>query len=341
MKRLLRLLVLCALVFATAATVRAETMPLPRYIDSLDALRREAPAVRASQARLLIGTEVESPNGKFVADPSLLHAIAANDADAIRRLDATLAALRSLAPVQPAEGDVRVIERLRKQEESTAMKPGGEIGDGSIQTNDDAVEQWTKTIGKILKWIGRKIEELYDWVLSWWPHAGRADEQQGPFGGVGFVVIAVVIAIVAVLTLLALEVMRRSKPGARMPLAVSDPQSSRRDEDPLSRGANEWERYAAQLAAAGRIREAIRAWFHAVLVTLYAAGILHFRKGRTNWEYIALLAPALPWRGDFVQLTQRFEEEWYGHAESTADALDDCSARAKEILTRVRRGVAA
>ncbi|HWS73373.1 MAG TPA: DUF4129 domain-containing protein [Thermoanaerobaculia bacterium] len=337
MKRLLAALVLLALV----STLRAETIPLQRYIESLDALRHEAPAVRASQARLLIGTAVASPNGTFLADASLLHAVAAGGADAIPRLDATIAALRSVAPASAASADIAAIERLRKMEEAAAMRRGGEVGSATAPTNDDAVERWTTAVTKVLTWIGQKLQDFYDWVMSWWPRTRRPDEERSGFGAVPFVVIAIVIAIVGLLTLLAVEVMRRSKRGERAPLIVSDPQASRRDEDPLSRGANEWERYAAQLAAAGRIREAIRAWYHAVLVTLYAAGILHFRKGRTNWEYIALLAPELPWRGGFVQLTRRFEEEWYGHEESAIETLDDCSARAKEILANLRRGVAA
>ena len=335
-----RLLAALALLLAASA-LRAETIPLQRYIEQLDALRREAPALRASQARLLIGTEVASPNGTFLADASLLHAVAAGGADAIPRLDATIAALRSIAPAAAAPVDVAAIERLRKEEEAAAMQRGGEVDEAIVPTNDDVVDRWTKAVMKVLEWIGKKIQDFYDWVMSWWPRARRPDEDRSAFGGVPFIVIAIVIVIVGLLTLLALEVMRRSKRGERTPLVVSDPQASRRDEDPLSRGANEWERYAAQLAAAGRIREAIRAWYHAVLVTLYAAGILHFRKGRTNWEYIALLAPELPWRGAFVQLTRRFEEEWYGHEESTIETLDDCSARAKEILASVRRGVAA
>lgn len=328
------------LLLAAAPLVRAETMPLQRYIEALDALHREAPAVRAAQARLLIGTEVSSPNGTFTADASLLHAVAAGGVDAMPRLDATLAALRSIAPVAATNVDVAAIERMRKQEEAAAMKRGGEVGELEVPTNDDAIERWMKAVKKALTWLGDKIQELYDWILSWWPHERRADEK-APFGGVPIVVIVVVLAIVAVLAMLAFEVMRRSKRTERAPLAASDPQTSRRDEDPLSRGANEWERYAAQLAAAGRIREAIRAWYHAVLVTLYAAGILHFRKGRTNWEYVSMLAPALAWRGAFIELTRRFEEEWYGHDESSRDALADCSTRAKEILNVVRRGVAA
>jgi hypothetical protein len=113
--------------------------------------------------------------------------------------------------------------------------------------------------------------------------------------------------------------------------------TSTRDDDPLSRGANEWERYAAQLAAAGRLREAIRAWYHAVLVTLYGANILHYRKGRTNWEYVAAVGPEQAWRTQFIELTRLFEHQWYGSDDSSSDALDSCSAAARIVLNAVRR----
>ena len=74
-----------------------------------------------------------------------------------------------------------------------------------------------------------------------------------------------------------------------------------------------------------------------MLVALYGAAILHFRKGRTNWEYVATLPPTLPWRRGFIELTRRFELEWYGLAESTSEALDDCRGQARAILNTVAR----
>src|SRR5213078_2401362 len=152
---------------------------------------------------------------------------------------------------------------------------------------------------------------------------------------------AVAILIAIVIAILAWEALRKSRKRDKEVIESQTPIESARDADPLSRGANEWERYAAQLAAAGRTREAIRAWYHAVLVTLYAAAILHFKKGRTNWEYIAALSPELAWRGEFVTMTRRFEMEWYGRAQSNVDALDDAAGRARRILDTVRRKAAA
>jgi len=142
--------------------------------------------------------------------------------------------------------------------------------------------------------------------------------------------------IVLLILFLALEVRRRTRRASKTAIETSEPLGSRRDEDPLSRGATEWERYAAQLAAAGRFREAIRAWYHAVLVTCYSTGVLHFRRSRTNWEYVSALAPSLDWRPEFIDLTRGFEREWYGADRSTPDALDDCQRRAKTIIENVR-----
>jgi hypothetical protein len=152
-----------------------------------------------------------------------------------------------------------------------------------------------------------------------------------------WIVTAVVALIVIGILILAVEVTRRTRRAAAQTLTSNAPLRSARDDDPLSRGATEWERYAIQLAADGRFREAIRAWFHAVLVTCYASGVLHFRKGRTNWEYIASLPPSTAWRPELMRLTQRFEKAWYGSEQSTRDDLDDCSVRAQAILDELHR----
>ena len=86
------------------------------------------------------------------------------------------------------------------------------------------------------------------------------------------------------------------------------------------------------------MREAIRAWYHAVLVTLYRAGILHYRKGITNWEYVSALSPAHEWRPFFVSMTRLFDREWYGRHETTNDVLDSCAADARAIMGAIREG---
>jgi hypothetical protein len=338
----MRARLLLALFLTAAAAHGATVIPLAQYVGSLTHIKtlldaRDAASAR-DEARTLATYEVDSPSGRFAADASLLNAIA-HTGRADSRLDATIAALRDAAPqTNGTSTDRELLERLRRAETPDELRSGGEI---SVVTPDNEhVETFAKKIARALRWLWKKIEQFYDWIMSWWPQE-RVQKLTEASGGTAWLVGAVVLLIVAMLAILAFEVVRRSRKRIAVPVAESNPISSKEDDDPLSRGANEWERYAEQLAAAGRIREAIRAWYHAVLVTLYGSGILHFRKGRTNWEYISALAPDLIWRAEFVRLTRRFEEEWYGHDASNVEALDDCSRKAKRIIDSVRRRAAA
>ena len=202
-----------------------------------------------------------------------------------------------------------------------------------VDTDVPFVRRVWEALAAAVEWIAERLAALVDWLLDFLPRNDAKDKGAG--GGIGGIVTFIAALIVLLLIALALQVLRRGR-GAEV-IAAADVPLESRDADPLSRGTTEWERYAAQLAAAERWREAIRAWYHAVLVTLYSGGILHFRKGKTNWEYIASLAPSLAWRGEYVELTRRFEQEWYGARESSADAYDDCSERAARILGEIRK----
>ncbi|HVR40218.1 MAG TPA: DUF4129 domain-containing protein [Thermoanaerobaculia bacterium] len=339
-----RIVIALALLFA--ATV-ASAMPLGDYVAALESIRGSVAsndlATARNRAQQLRGITIESPDGNFVADASLLSEVLdaqAKRAMILARLDATIGALRNASPQHTGTVDPKLLERLRAEEAAQTLQRGGEVLPVPRHTQPLAVRV-VEMVAKALEWIWDKITRFFDWLLEFWPKSKTAKDGGGT-PALRWIVIVVVIAIVALLTILAIEVVRRGRRRTEEPSAESTELASKRDEDPLSRGANEWEVYAAKLAAAGRIREAIRAWYHAVLVTLYGAGILHFRKGRTNWEYVSALASDLAWRPEFVSLTRRFELEWYGHVESTGDALDDCSESAQEILDSVRhrRGAA-
>jgi hypothetical protein len=323
---------LLALLFATTANA----MTLNDYIASLERMRNEPRDVAAAEAKSLIGTQVEAPAGRFTADSSLLDSIANKRADALPRLDATISALKSTRGAQATGIDPKLLEHLRDEERVNELQRGGEVLSPPSESNNTVLDPVADGIRKAFEWIADKLADFFDWLEKLWPKE-PSQEMPKASGGVPFAVTALVIAIVVVLLIVALEVLRRSKRAKVDPIATSDPISSKRDEDPLSRGATEWERYAAQLAAAGRIREAIRAWYHAVLVTCYSAGFLSFRKGRTNWEYVSMMRAEVAWRPQFADLTRKYEREWYGRAESTPEALDACSERAQTILGAIRR----
>ena len=333
-----RLLFLLALFVSTAAAA-APRITLADYIRTLEGIESELAANRLDGAKrealLLLEAEVVWARGTFAADASLVDAIRnAQRADGPHRarLILTIQELRRAGGMEVTGSNRRLLEQIAAEQEPPALPRGGNIVTRPAQDLPFA-ERIATSIADIFRWIWKKLKALLDWFLELLPR------QRGPGGGTAglhWIVWAVVAAIVLLILGLAVSVLRKSRRGETV-VAKSTPLASKRDEDPLSRGASEWERYAAELTASGQYRAAIRAWYHAVLVTCYAAGILHFRKGRTNWEYVASLPPSLAWRPEVIELTRRFEKEWYGAAESTPDALDDCAERAMRILDALRR----
>ena len=329
MKRLLAILLLANPL--SAMTVR-------EYARSLDRLRSLLASKQIQQAHVeateLMGKDVD---GGFQVDDTLMRSVieaTTGDIKLISRLAITSAQLRAASTGAVSPADQKLLQELEKQQTAEALKPGGEVFSRELE-NASIFTRISEAIGKAFDWIGEKLSDFFDWLKKFWPDIKMPKER--PTAGMRWIVGTIVAIIAVIIGALAFEVIRRSKRRAAEVMVESAPVSSARDADPLSRGANEWERYAAQLAAAGRMREAIRAWYHAVLVTLYGTGILTFRKGRTNWEYVSTLTPSIPWRGDFVKLTRRFEHEWYGSANSSADALTECRGVAREILNQVRR----
>jgi len=329
---------------ATAAAEPAaprQRLTLDQYAAALERLHslvatNQLDAAHA-EAKSLTGAEVSSPLGPFVADDVLL-----DDASRITRVDRalldrlalTIAELHAAGAGRATPPDPKLLREVAREQHVAGFVPGGEVA--TTAKNTSLLERIADSIAEMVKWIGEKLGKLIDWLIDLLPR--NAPSEKNSTGGIRWMVVAVVVTIVLLILGLAIEVIRRSRRGRTQAVQSSEPIGSTRDDDPLSRGATEWERYAAQLAAAGRFREAIRAWYHAVLVTCYGAGILHFRKGRTNWEYVASLAPSIVWRPELIELTRRFEQEWYGAEQSSSEVHDECGGRARRILEALQRG---
>ena len=332
MKRILLLL------FAALPSLAQQVIGVGDYVTRLERMQQllvsNQLAAAQSEARNLAEVDVDSPQGRFHADVSLLHAIAnakRADVQLQSRLAVTIDELRRATPIDHAPADPKLLQRVASEQEVPELAPGGVI---PIEPKSmPLTEQIAQSIANAWEWIIDKLGRLLDWIVDLFPSSAR---RGGATGGMRWIVAVVVALIVLLIIFLALDTRRRARAKSKAALETSEPLGSKRDDDPLSRGASEWERYAAQLAQAGRFREAIRAWFHAALVSCYAAGVLHFRKSRTNWEYVAALAPTLDWRPEFISLTRRFEREWYGAQQSTIDAYDDCQRRARAVIDGVR-----
>jgi hypothetical protein len=248
-----------------------------------------------------------------------------------------------IAPAPAAAGvspDRALLEKLRREQALPELPAGGRLPDPGLSTGN-----LLETLVDFLRPAGRTVaawwERFWKWLLRWLEGLVSGTPHRHPLFSLWSVEVLVVILAVAMLALAARAWWRRRRRGGAVgAVAATAAPSPARDDDPFSRGASEWETYARELAAAGRFREAIRAWYHAVLVVLYQSGALHFRKGRTNWEYIATVPPGTPWRPALVEITRQFEREWYGRERSSAEALDASSATARHLLATLRSAAA-
>ncbi len=311
------------------------------------ALRAGDTAGARRAATALRGATFTFEQDDFTADTVLLNRVrrarspgeARSAAGAVGRLVAAVDAAVS-RPAAAGESDARLLARLARARAAEAIAPGGEVPEllleepGFWRSVREALARANERLRELLRRLLRRLAEELRGMLRERP-AGR--------GALDTRMVTMLVAGLAVLlaALALLLLFRRRGAAAKRAAAPPPAFDPAADADPLSRRESEWARFAGELAAAGRYREAIRARYHAVLVALYGGGWLHYRKGRTNWEYVASLAPALPWRGDFIRLTRRFEEEWYGRRESREEAYLAATDEAAQVLSALEREAAA
>ena len=319
-------------------------MTVQGYLGELEAIGKALDEGKLSdarrRARALLNRRIRYGKGWISPDRAVLAPLARkSDTGRARarraKLGVLMEALRSegASAGSGAAPDVALLEQLRKEEELAEIEKDGRAPAPFAKEN-----RFTKWLAERLMVLGDRVAEIWDKLLDWldgfFP-GKRAPLLSGP-GGTKLMVAVVVVVAALTLFLVAYHVLRSRGQRGPWSLASSGPARSSRDEDAFSRSAAEWERYAAELAAGGRAREAIRAWYHAVLVQLYRGGMLHYRKGRTNWEYAYSLSPGLPWRRQFLELTRRFEREWYGRESSAPNEVRACAESAGRILDAVR-----
>jgi len=338
---------LLALLFLPAALAAAAISP-GAYRDRLTAIEgslrtgdwmsaRDAAGHLAAD-RIAFGQESLEP------DLSVLQPLAgAKDARAARavapRLARLVAALDAQGggPARPANepASPKLLEEARAREALAALPQGKVKPDDQVNVLDVLSE----VLDPVRRWFDDLWLRLKKWRRQLFPAAKSDQGLLDRLLNLPLTVILLVVSLAVVGGWLAVRALRqRRRRQAPVPDAAAPPPAA--DEDPLSREVNEWERYAGELAATGRRREAVRAWYHAVLVSLFRGGVLHYRKGRTNWEYIAALAPGFGWRSRFVELTRCFEREWYGRDQSTPEALAEAAGLATGLLGALREEAA-
>jgi Domain of unknown function (DUF4129) len=328
---------LASLAFVVGLTLGhpgATALDLPAYRARLlsieESLLAHDRALAAAQARALLGCRIDWGTALLPPARSVLGPISEPGREGVvAPLRALLAALpEATTPSAGPPVDRQALSALALREAEAS--PGATSGRPwlSNQTLSETLTRWLKSAKQ---WTWDRLRDAWRWVRKWFrrwwglerPEASNASPRlvKVVLVGVGAILLAVLLA--ALLSL-------RKRDAALPSLALAP--ATDVDADPLSRTANEWVQRAQALAQAGRQREAIRAWYHALLVSCYRTGLLHHRTGWTNWEYVRSLASDVPWRSRFAELTGRFDLEWYGRAQSSEEALDAFAGEAGAIL---------
>lgn len=333
-------------ILALLAAAQAGPIGLADYRDRLrsieESVERGNLEDARSRARTLLSARVRHDGVDFSPDGTVLEPVAAaKDAaaarDALRPLKALRAELDSAGGGPAGEPpDGALFERLRQEEEQRRLSPDRKIGGPTLHP-PEVPQSLVERMVRFLEWLGEKLNQFLNWLLRL-IFGGRGSAAEVP--STRYLVIGLVIVVLGTLGIVAVLALRRRR-SFTPAIAVSEaPAISAQDDDPLSRTASEWERFAAELMQARRFREAIRAWYHAVLVALFRAGALHYRKDRTNWEYAYALPSAVPWRAGFVEATRTFEREWYGRRDTPVETAESYQDQALRMLTQVREGAA-
>jgi Domain of unknown function (DUF4129) len=240
------------------------------------------------------------------------------------------ASATATAPAAIPRADAALLERLRRSQELAKIPAGGNLPDPGI--GEGVLAALRDFLRPAARMLARLWEGFRDWLDRWLRHLLFGARGRRPVFSLRAVVFLAVLLALAMLAMAVQAARRRQRRRAPDAATAAPMLAPAQDDDPLSRASGQWESYARDLAAAGRFREAIRAWYHAVLVTLYKRGVLHYRKGRTNWEYIATIPPSTSWRPALVEMTRHFEREWYGRDRSSPEALADSQALARRLL---------
>jgi hypothetical protein len=277
----------------------------------------------------------------FAPDPTVLRPVAdakdlATAREAAKALIVLREALDAVPAGRPAAPDAPLLERLRQEEAERALNPDGKIGGPELHqpSMPKSLREWLYDLSmRFWEFVKKILSGFFRWLLSLL-FGGMGSKGMGE--GMTWLVMGLIVLILGAVGIVAYVTLQRRR--VVVETVTTEAPMAVRDEDPLSRSSNEWERLAAELMGSGRFREAIRAWYHAVLVTLFRSGLLHYRKDRTNWEYAYALGPDLPWRPGFVDATRTFEQVWYGRREAPSDAAEAFASDARRILDKVRGG---
>jgi hypothetical protein len=179
----------------------------------------------------------------------------------------------------------------------------------------DSAPFWQQLLQPLLDWLWNVITQLYRLVV---------DSTTGREGAVGLVAVVLSAAILAAAAVYLVRAVRLSV--LREAAQASASLAHRRQ-----RSDQLWHT-AQQLAAAGRLPEAVRLVYLSALYALDERAILHVELALTNSEHARELAQRYPALGStFTDLVKVYEQVRYGRAPVLEQTFQDLASRAQSL----------
>ena len=204
-------------------------------------------------------------------------------------------------------------------------------------------------LGGVLEWVGEKVGDLFGaiwnffrWLFSGFGGSARntppapASTPSGSFNwefGFGSLANAFVIVVIAVIVLLlvviaamivkSIDAKKRNRDGL---LSDSDDILSDVTTPPGELAASTYESRAIQFAATGNHRAAIRELLLGSMSWIERAGLIRYRKGLTNRDYLRSVWRREDKRAGYLTTASQFEYVYFGRRTPTAEMFEMCLA---------------
>ena len=203
-------------------------------------------------------------------------------------------------------------------------------------------------LGGALEWVGQKVGDMFGaiwnffrWLFSGFKSSGRtppapASRPSGSFNwdfGLGSLANAFVIVVIAIIVLVlvviaamivkSIDAKKRNRDGL---LSDSDDMLSDVTAPPGELAASTYESRALQFAATGNYRAAIRELLLGSMSWIERAGLIRYRKGLTNRDYLRSVWRRVDKREGYLTTASQFEFVYFGRRIPTAEMFEMCLA---------------
>jgi len=287
---------------------------LTRTTETLTAVRNALPATE----------NVEWEQTSFKVDNSWLH----RELEKFEKLPAAEQA-KSLTPItERLQALSQRLEEIAKAKPNTASKSDASKKLGEILQRPEYI-RGQKEVSALTR-LGR---DLLKWIESWFPKTQMSPGRANLFTTFAqiFVIVLALAVIAYALKLLAPRVFKKrgtKKKDKRRPMIVMG-ETLEPDQSSVDLLAD-----AESLARRGELRAAIRKAYVALLVELGDRKVISLAQHKTNRDYLGAMRDLEPLHSNVKQLTDSFEQHWYGVA--SASEADWLAFRAgyKQALSR-------